>query len=212
MMRTKVKTCGLTTIESIKAAIQGKVDYIGFVFYPPSPRAVSPALAKDLAEHIPANTKKVGLFVNPEDADIQNVLDQVRLDIIQLHGHESLSRVRAVRKTFGLPVMKALSIETMHDLKAIIQYERVADMILCDAKPGVLPGGTGQVFDWSLLTGFKHKKPWMLAGGLNLNNVQEALSVLNPDAVDVSSGIEFVPGLKNPCLIKEFIETVQKSR
>ena len=186
---TKVKICGLSEPNSLTAAIESGADFIGLVFYPKSPRHVEIESAKYLAAFIPQNVETVGLFVNPDDGFIQNVLHEVPLNYIQLHGTESPERVKAIKEKFNLPIIKSFPIETRQDLDAITSYEGIADWFLFDAKAEKLPGGNGIAFDWNILKSFKSPTPWMLAGGLNPENVSKALKVMTPDAVDVSSGV-----------------------
>lgn len=205
---TNVKICGITDQDSLRAAITFGAEFAGFVFYPPSPRALSIQDAAELVNSMQRSIKAVGLFVNPTNEYLQDVLAAVPLDLIQLHGSESPQRVRKIKSQFGLPVIKAVSISCAADIRKAYAYERVANWILFDSKPETLPGGMGLKFDWSLLSNYRHSKPWMLAGGLNAHNVKDALSVLSPDIVDVSSGVEDSPGFKSPKKIQEFIETV----
>lgn len=202
-----VKICGINDGDALKAVAFYKAAFAGFVFYPPSPRHAGIELAASLTAELPRFVKAVGLFVDPDDEYLEKVLESVSLDMIQLHGTESPHRVRQIKTRYNLPVMKAVSIDTKADLKQAKAYERVADWMLFDSRPQHLPGGTGQSFDWQLLRAYKHIKPWMLAGGLTAENLPEALGVLSPDAVDVSSGVEVMPGMKSPMKIQEFIET-----
>lgn len=208
---TKVKICGLSTPETITTAIENGADFIGFVFYPPSPRHVEIEVAKYLANSIPDAVKIVGLFVTPNDQTLQEVLNDVPLSMIQLHGGERPERVAEIKETFGLPIIKAISIENRDDLVKIDSYETVADWLLFDAKGEELPGGNGIAFDWEILKGYQGEKPWMLAGGLTPENVNEALSILSPDAVDVSSGVETAPGQKDANKIEAFLKAVKKA-
>ena len=215
---THIKICGLTTEESLRSAAENGADFIGLVFYPPSPRAVmtdqAAALAKTI-RHIPASARPqlTGLFVNADDALIADVLNHVPLDLLQLHGDEPPQRCRDVRTQFDLPVMKAIPVATQDDLKHLAAYQDACNWILFDTKSGnsAEKGGTGQCFDWALLSDIRHTTPWMLAGGLNRDNITDALQRLSPDAVDVSSGVEEQRGVKNSAMIKEFIETVRQS-
>lgn len=209
---TKVKICGITDAAAMNAASDGGAQFAGLVFYPPSPRYVSLSTAKTLSDNATTNLSLVGLFVDPEDSEIAAALDAgIRLDMIQLHGKESPERITDIRKTFGLPVMKAVRIAVRNDLADIKTYQDAADWLLFDTKETALPGGTGKSFNWNLLQDFRSKKPWMLAGGLNSENIGQALSVLSPNAVDVSSGVETVPGHKDPARIKAFLYAVQKA-
>ncbi len=203
---TQVKICGIKTPDAMTAALEGGAAFVGLVFYPASPRFVEIEVAAYLASYVPAHIKVVGLFVNPDDTQLQTVLSRVRLDIIQLHGQETPDRVSEIRKKFNKPVMKVLSIAQAEDLGDLPLYEAVSDWILFDARGTTLPGGNGRVFDWSLLKDVRPKKPWMLAGGLTPDNIREAIALVRPDAVDVSSGVESAPGEKDPVKIKSFLK------
>ena len=207
-MSTTVKICGLTSPEGVAAAVSAGARYLGFVFFAKSPRHVTPEQAAALAAEVPLGIAKVGLFVNPDDALLQTVLAQVPLDMIQLHGSESPARVTEVRALTGLPVMKAVGVAEPRDLDALWDYGLVADMLLIDAKPpkdAELPGGNGLAFDWRLLAGRQILKPWLLAGGLTPENVSQALRLTRAPGVDVSSGVESAPGVKDPDRIRDFI-------
>lgn len=202
-----VKICGLSTPDALTAAIEAGADFVGFVFHPKSPRFVSLEVAAYLASYVPAHVRKVGLFVDPSDELLQQTLDAVRLDMLQLHGHESPGRVMEIKHQFGVPVMKALSVATEDDLAMVPGFEVAADWLLFDAKGTPdMPGGNGLPFDWTLLKDFASSRPWMLAGGLTAENVAQALSVLDPDAVDVSSGVESAPGIKDADKIRAFVK------
>lgn len=182
--------------------------WLGFVFFPRSPRHVSAERAAALAVEVPVGLMRVGLFVNPDDALLDRTLAQVPLDMIQLHGGESPSRVAEVRARTGLPVMKAIGVADPGDLDAIWDYGLVADQLLIDAKPprdASLPGGNGLAFDWRLLVGRRFLKPWMLAGGLTAQNVAEAVRLTRAPAVDVSSGVESAPGVKDAGMMRAFV-------
>lgn len=208
---TKVKICGLSTPETITAALKAGADFIGLVFYPPSPRHIEIAVAKYLTTQVPETTEIVGLFVNPNDQTLQEVLNEVPLSMIQLHGGERPSRVAEVKENFGLPVIKALSIDTADDLNKAANYNDVADWLLFDAKPDALPGGNGEAFDWSLLKHYKSDTPWMLAGGLASDNVLHAIQETKAQAVDVSSGVESASGIKDAAKIEAFISAVKQA-
>jgi len=204
----QVKICGLSQPEHVDAAIRAGAGFLGFVFFPKSPRNVSAETAAALAADVPPGIARVGLFVNPDDALLDRVLGLVPLDILQLHGAETPERVSQIRARTGLPVMKAVGVSTPADLDALWDYGLVADMLLVDAKPppdAVLPGGNGLAFDWRLLVGRKWLKPWVLAGGLNPDNVAEAVHLTGARIVDVSSGVESAPGHKDAALIRRFI-------
>ncbi|WP_340107945.1 phosphoribosylanthranilate isomerase [Pikeienuella sp. HZG-20] len=202
-----VKICGLRTPGAVAAAASAGARYLGFVLYPKSPRNVTPAEAGALAAEAPAGLMKVALVVDPDDALIDRVA-ALPIDMIQLHGRESPARVRAVKARAGLPVMKALGVAEAADLDAVDAYAGVADQLLIDAKPplgGGLPGGNGLTFDWRLLAGRRWTTPWMLAGGLNAGNVAEAARLTGARQVDVSSGVETAPGVKDEALIRAFV-------
>lgn len=204
----QVKICGLRRPEHIHAAAEAGARYVGLVFFPKSPRAVSVDEAALLIPHVPVGMARVGLFVDPDDALLDAVLAKVPLDIVQLHGSESPDRVAQVKALTGLPVMKSVGLSGPDDLPALTDYGLVADMLLVDAKPpkgAELPGGNGLAFDWRLLVGRKWLRPWMLAGGLTAQNVAEAIRLTGAPAVDVSSGVEIEPGVKDEGLIRAFV-------
>lgn len=209
---TLIKICGLKTPEAIDAAVNAGAHFLGFVFFAKSPRNVTPEEAAALIGRVPSHVKTVGLFVDPSDEEISRVLERARLDILQLHGSETPQRIAEIKSRFSLPVIKAVKISAPEDLIMLGPAQAVADWILFDAKAhekSDLPGGNGIVFDWQLLKGLKVTKPWMLSGGLHADNIKVALDALTPDAVDVSSGVEDLPGMKNPVKIREFIEIVK---
>ena len=207
-----VKICGLRRAEEVAAAAAAGAAYVGFVFFPRSPRAVSPAEARRAAEAAPPGLARVGLTVDADDATLAAILAEAPLDILQLHGHESPERVAEVRARFGLPVMKAVGVATAGDLPELERFGRVSDMLLVDAKPvpgAVLPGGNGLAFDWQLIAGRRWPLPWMLAGGLTPDNVAEALRLTGARQVDVSSGVESAPGVKDPARIRAFLAAAE---
>jgi len=204
----EIKICGLTDEETVEAAIEAGADYLGLVFFPKSPRAVTPERAAELVSWLPEPVCRVGLLVDPDDATLEAILSHVRLDLIQLHGHESPERVEAIRLDYGLPVMKAIPVAEAADLVAAEAYLGAADRLLFDARPprgATLPGGNATAFDWTLLAGRPWPLPWMLAGGLTPATVAEAIRISGAKAVDVSSGVETAPGQKDPDLIRAFI-------
>ena len=208
-MTIEVKICGINDEEALEAAVVHGADMIGFVFYPDSPRNVSIERAAELAFYLPEDIKTVGLFVNPEDRLLDQVMNAIHLDLFQLHGQESPDRVEAIRFEYGMPVMKALSIADKADLDRAKAWRDVADRLLFDAKPpkdATLPGGNGVSFDCSLLSGFEIGIPWMLAGGLTPENVAQAIKISGARAVDVSSGVESAPGCKDPNKIEAFLK------
>ncbi len=211
-MPVSVKICGLRSPEDIAAAAEAGARYIGLVFFDKSPRAVSLEQARDLALAAPPGVAKVALVVNAEDAFLDALTAQVPLDLLQLHGHESPERVTEIKTRYGLPVMKAVGVADAEDLPALEAYEVVADQILVDAKPprtADLPGGNGLAFDWRLIAGRAWAKPWMLAGGLTPENVTEAVASTGAVQVDVSSGVESAPGVKDAGRIAAFVAAAQ---
>lgn len=212
MSDVAVKICGLTSPEDVIAAADAGARYVGFVFFPKSPRNVSVAQASALAAEVPFGVAKVALTVNADDALLDEITQNVAIDILQLHGSESVERVAEIKARTGLPVMKAIGISDAEDLQKIVDYGRVADMLLVDAKPpknADLPGGNGLAFDWRLLAGRKWAVPWMLAGGLTPENVQQAIQLTGARQVDVSSGVESAPGVKDPAKIASFVSAAQ---
>ena len=209
-MKVEAKICGISTAEALEAAIRGGARYVGLVFYPRSPRAVTAAQAAELAEAAAGRVTRTGLFVDPDDATLEETLARVPLDLLQLHGKETPARVREIRDRFALPVMKAISVGGPEDLADAGQYIGVADRLLFDAKPpkamiNALPGGNAVSFDWQLLSGRDWPIPWMLSGGLTPENVADAISATAAPAVDVSSGVEAAPGRKDPARIASFL-------
>ncbi|KPD14092.1 phosphoribosylanthranilate isomerase [Phaeobacter sp. 11ANDIMAR09] len=208
MNAVRVKICGLRTPQDVAAAASAGAGYVGFVFFPKSPRHVSVEQAAGLALEAPVGLCKVALTVNADDALLDALTKVVPLDMLQLHGSESPERVAEVKSRYGLPVMKAIGIADAQDLPQIDLYSQVADQLLIDAKPprdADLPGGNGLAFDWRLLAGRKYwQRPWMLAGGLTPDNVAEAVRMTGARQVDVSSGVETVPGQKDADLISRF--------
>jgi len=203
----KVKICGLKEASAVEATAGAR--YIGLVFFAKSPRYIDPENAATLALNVPMGVAKVALTVNADNAFLDALTASVPLDMLQLHGSEAPERVAEIRARYGLPVMKAVGVAEAADLAQIADYEAVADQILVDAKPAsdaYLPGGNGLAFDWRLLQGRTWRKPWMLAGGLHPGNVAEAVRLTGARQVDVSSGVESAPGVKDPVLIKAFIE------
>jgi len=205
------KICGLNESAGVAAAVDGGARYVGFVFYRPSPRHVSPQEARSLMAAVPPNVAKVGLFVDADDATIAAAL-AAPLDWLQLHGAETPERVADIKRRFGLPVIKAVAIAAATDIAAAERYVDAADRLLFDAKPprhrnGALPGGNGLAFDWRLLGAQSWPVPWMLSGGLNAGNLAEAVTTTHALAVDVSSGVETRPGVKDPDKIIAFLRT-----
>ena len=208
----KVKICGLTDPADIPAAILAGASYVGFVFFPPSPRHLCLELAAEMAHAVPEGIAKVALTVDADDAMLDELTAAVPLDMLQLHGNESPARVSAVKQRYGLPVMKAIGISSETDLTQIDFYSKVADQLLIDAKPpkgASRPGGNAVAFDWSLIAGRKWTVPWMLAGGLTPNNVAEAIRQTGASQIDVSSGVERVPGVKDADLMRLIVDNAR---
>lgn len=203
------KICGLSQLADVQACAGAR--YVGFVFFEKSPRNVTVEQARALALEVPVGIAKVALVVNATDEELETITTQVPLDMLQLHGKESPERVAEIRARFGLPVMKAVGVAEAADLEAADRYATVADQLLIDAKPpkgADLPGGNGLAFDWSLLAGRDFSVPWMLAGGLSPQNVGEAIARTGARQVDVSSGVESAPGIKDAAKIDAFLKAV----
>ena len=209
-MPITAKICGLSTPETLDAAIAGGASHVGFVFFAPSPRNLSRDRAAQLAARVPGHVQRVGVFVNPDDATVEQAVAAGHLDILQLHDTPP-ERAAAIKARTALPVWTAVAVRTRADLEAAASYAGIADRILYDAKtpPGAtLPGGMGVRFDWSLLDGFRHPLPWALSGGLDPFNVSEAVRTTGATLVDVSSGVESAPGIKDAGKIAAFLKAV----
>lgn len=205
-----IKICGLATVDDVRACADAGTNYMGLVFFEKSPRNITIPAARELALAAPLGLAKVALVVNPSDAELDAITGTVPLDMLQLHGRETPERVAEVKARYGLPVMKAVGIADGDDLPKLESYFGVADQILVDAKPpkgGELPGGNGLSFDWRLISGRRWPCPWMLAGGLTAENVAEAVKMTGAKQVDVSSGVEDAPGLKDAELIQKFVQS-----
>ena len=208
-MSIDVKICGIKSSDAVEAAIEGGARYVGFVFFSSSPRCVTPRRMADLAAGVPAGVTKVALVVDADDETLDDIVTNAPVDLLQMHGTESAGRVRAVKKRFGLPVMKTVSIAGPEDIDIARRYETSADRLLFDAKapPGATrPGGNALTFDWELLGSQTWNLPWFLAGGLEAPTLAEAVRVSGARAVDVSSGVEDMPGVKNPAKIQAFLD------
>lgn len=215
MHEVRVKICGLRTPADVAAVAAAGAGYAGFVFFPKSPRHLTIAAARDLALGAPEGLCKVALVVDMDDAGLDAIVEAVPLDMLQLHGHESADRVAEVKARYGLPVMKAMGVAGEDDLALLREMSLVADQLLVDAKPApgaTLPGGNGLAFDWRLLVGRKWLCPWMLAGGLTPENVAQAIRLTGARQVDVSSGVESAPGVKDAAKIAAFVEAAQGTR
>jgi phosphoribosylanthranilate isomerase len=207
-----VKICGLSTRETLDVALDAGADMVGFVFFPPSPRHLSLETARDLGGRVKRRAVKVALTVDADDATLGNIVEALQPDILQLHGEETVARLRDIKRAFGLQVMKAIAVETAADLASLPGYAAVADRILFDAhapKGATRPGGLGAVFDWHVLEKLDLKLPFMVSGGLTAENVAEAVRVTRAGGVDVSSGVEGAPGVKDPEMIRAFIRAAR---
>jgi phosphoribosylanthranilate isomerase len=215
-MTAIAKICGLSTPEAVTAAVDGGAAYLGFVFFPKSPRNLEPELAARLAAPVrqAANVKIVALMVDPDDEAVADIAAKLKPDLIQLHGQETPERAAHIRATSGIPLIKAVGVRDASDIAAARRYEGAADHLMFDAKPpegSDRPGGHGTRFDWTLLEGLRLERPWFLAGGLEPWNVAEALRLSRAPMVDVSSGVERGPGVKDPHLIAAFLDAVRRA-
>jgi len=205
-MTVEAKICGLSTPEAVDAAVQFGARWVGFVTYPPSPRHIATEALRSLSARVPRSVGRVGLFVDPDDALLDEKLGTGGLDFLQLHGAETPERVAAIKQRTSKPVMKAVKVAAPEDVeRGIAAYAGVADRLMFDAADGTLPGGNAKAFDWTILSGRAVPVPWMLAGGLTPDNVAEAVRVTGARAVDVSSGVESSRGVKSIELIRAFL-------
>lgn len=214
-MTIRAKICGLSTPDTVAAAVAGGAAFVGFNFFPRSPRAVTPDQAAALAPLVPQSVGKVGLFVDDTDVRFDQVLGTSPLDLLQLHGQETPRRVAEIRLRTGLPVMKVIGVASPDDIAAAHAYVEVADWLMFDAKPpkdmaGALPGGNALSFDWMLIAGRQWSRPWMLAGGLTPATVGEAVRISGAAYVDVSSGVEDAPGRKSLDKIAAFLAAARR--
>lgn len=214
-MALTIKICGLKTPDTLEAALDAGADLVGFVFFPPSPRHLGLEAARALGAQVRGRAGKVALTVNANDQTIHDIVEALKPDLLQLHGTEPPERVAVVRSRFGLPVMKALPIAERADLSPIRVYAKVADRLIFDARApqdATRPGGLGKPFDWTLLQGLDPGVPYMLSGGLDAGNVAEALRITRASGVDVSSGVERAPGVKDPDKIRAFIRAAREAQ
>jgi phosphoribosylanthranilate isomerase len=213
-MSVLIKICGLSTPDTLDAALEAGADMVGFMFFAPSPRNVSFHAARELGVHARGRAEIVAVTVDADDATLATIVDVLQPDLLQLHGEETPARLGAIKQRFGRPVMKVLAIETQADLGAIRLYARIADRLLFDARApraATRPGGLGVPFDWHLLENLDSSIPFMLSGGLNAANVAEALRITRARGVDVSSSVESAPGVKDPDKIRAFIGAARAS-
>jgi phosphoribosylanthranilate isomerase len=207
-----VKICGLSTRETLDVALDAGADMVGFVFFSPSPRHLSLEAARDLGQRVNRRAAKVALTVDADDATLENIVEALQPDILQLHGRETAARLCDIKRKFALPVMKAIAVATSADLAALPGYAAVADRILFDArapKEATRPGGLGAAFNWHVLENLDPDVPFMVSGGLHAGNVAAAVRVTRAGGVDVSSGVERTPGIKDPEMIRAFIRAAR---
>ena len=213
-MSLLVKICGLSTRETLEVALDAGADMVGFVFFPPSPRHLALEIARDLGKQAKRRAIKVALTVDADDSTLSNIVETLQPDILQLHGKETVARLRDIKQKFGIEVMKAIAMESAADLASLPGYAAVADRILFDARPpkgATRPGGLGAVFDWHLLENLDLKLPFLVSGGLTAENVAQAIRVTRAGGVDVSSGVEREPGVKDGEMIRAFIRAARAS-
>jgi len=209
-----IKICGLKSQEAIDAAIKNGATHIGFVFFAKSPRYVTLAQAAALREHIGERAQAVAVVVDADNLMLDELVHQVKPDILQLHGQETPRRVAEIKKRYQLPAVKAIAVHDKSDLQNLTPYHGIADRILFDAKPpkeAALPGGNGISFDWKVLEGLDFDMDYMLSGGLNAQNIHQALTLTKPGGVDVSSGVESAPGVKDIALIDNFFAAIRET-
>lgn len=213
-MSLVVKICGLSKCDTLEVALDAGADMVGFVFFEASPRHVDLGTARELGRQVNGRAVKVALTVDADDATLENCIEALRPGLLQLHGSESVARVRDIKQKFGLPVMKAIPVGTAADLAGLPGYAVAADRILFDArapKDATRPGGLGVPFDWHLLENIKLDVPFMVSGGLTIGNVAEALRITHAGGVDISSGVESAPGVKDPDMIRAFIRAAREA-
>ena len=213
MADIQVKICGLTTPDAVKSAVEHGADYLGFVFYRPSPRYIEPKKAAKLVAKVPRQIKKVAVIVDMNMDELSKVVRAFRPDYLQLHGQETEQDIERIQKKFTIPIIKAIKIRSSDDVAKGLRYAAVSDMLLFDAKApeALLPGGNGLAFDWTLLKARKIELPWFLSGGLNLQNIKDALYITHAPMVDLSSSLERAPGVKDPQLIELFLKKVKSA-
>ncbi|MBL6854127.1 MAG: phosphoribosylanthranilate isomerase [Alphaproteobacteria bacterium] len=214
-MAILVKICGITTADAADAVVRAGGDFAGLMFHPKSPRNVAPPQAMALAERMRGRVRLVAVMSDPADEALDAMIRAVKPDLVQLHGAETAQRVGAIRSRFGVPVMKVISVATADDLAGIAAYEDAADLLMFDAKApagATREGGHGTAFDWQILRGRQFLKPWLLAGGLNAENVARAICACEAPGVDVSSGVETAPGKKSPEMIAAFVSAARNAQ
>jgi phosphoribosylanthranilate isomerase len=213
-MKPTVKICGLSTAATLDAALEAGADMVGFVFFPKSPRHIDWATARALGRQAKGQATIVALSVDADDDTLKRIVEALSPDLMQLHGSETPARVKEISELCARPTMKAIGVAAREDLAQAVPYERVADTLLIDAKPpkgAALPGGNGRPFDWSLVQDFHVPVPWLLSGGLDPDTVAAAIALSQARGVDVSSGVESAPGVKDPAKIKAFVEAARRA-
>jgi phosphoribosylanthranilate isomerase len=213
-MGVQAKICGVTSAEAVEAALGGGAAFLGFNFFEKSPRYATPEAAARLAEPVRGKARIVAVMVDPSDADVDRIAQALRPDLVQLHGRETPARARAVAARANAGLIKALPVAEAADVAAAADYDPIAEHLMFDTKPSpdaTMPGGTGRAFDWTLLAGRRFRRPWLLAGGLDPWNVAEAVRLSGAPVVDVSSGVERGPGLKDPALIAAFLDAAKRA-
>jgi phosphoribosylanthranilate isomerase len=213
-MTPTVKICGLSTGQTLDAALDAGADMVGFVFFPRSPRHIDWATARSLGSQVQGRAKIVALSVDADDDTLKRIVEALSPDLMQLHGSETPARVKEIGELFARPTMKAIGVATHADLAQAAAYEGVADLLLIDAKPpkgAALPGGNGRPFDWDLTRDFHAPMPWILSGGLDPDNIADAIAQSGARGVDVSSGVESAPGVKDPARIRAFVAEARRA-
>ena len=211
-MSVEAKICGLSTPETLDSAVRFGARFVGFVSYPKSPRHISTETMRALGARVPKTVTRVGLFVDPDDALLDEKLATGALDLLQLHGSETPERVAGIRRRTGKPVMKVIKVGTRQDIeRGVAAYAGVADRLMFDTAEGTLPGGNAKAFDWTFLSGRTVPLPWLLAGGLTPDNVADVVRTVRPFAVDVSSGVERERGVKSPEKLEHFIRNARSA-
>jgi phosphoribosylanthranilate isomerase len=210
-----VKICGLTDKVTVKAAVKAGASHLGFIFYPPSPRSLTPKEAGYITSTTPNHIKRVAVIVDARDDLINDIIQNLSPHILQLHGSETMHRIQEIKEKFKLPIMKAIKVANYNDIKSSQRYSDSSDFLLFDAKPPIigknsLPGGNGISFDWALLRSAKIKKPWFLSGGIHVGNVHQAIKITGSKSIDISSGVEDQPGVKNVEKIEGFMESLKE--
>lgn len=205
----QIKLCGFSEVDSIDFASQFSIDFIGFVFYPKSPRNVNISDLAQITKNIPKNIKKVAVLVDASDAQIAKIIQELKPNFLQLHGDETLERLQEIKKLFNIPIIKAFRIASKKDLEEVGSFENIADYFLFDAKTNDEKGGSGKNFDWNILKDLKTQKPWFLSGGINGDNLPEAIKISGAKMIDLSSALEEVKGIKSKRMIKQFIQKLE---